>query len=140
VSASIAHLFSQHAANYQAVAAQAVAFSDQFVQHLKTGAGSYAGAEAAAAASLQPLTAPAATLPTLPDVLNLLSQLAADPLLILAILASLSVVAIFFGPILLYALLGLLLSLPGFLWSQFLTLSRFSQRRELTGRSSGGIR
>jgi hypothetical protein len=52
VSASIAHLFSAHAANYQATAAQAAAFTDQFVQHLKTGAGAYAGAEAAAAASL----------------------------------------------------------------------------------------
>ena len=57
VSASIAHLFSQHAANYQAVAAQAAAFQGQFVQHLTAGAFSYAGAEAANAALLRPLTA-----------------------------------------------------------------------------------
>jgi hypothetical protein len=79
VSMGIAQLFSRHAANYQAVATRAAAFTDQFVQHLKTGAGSYAGAEAAAAASLQPLTAPAATTP---PVLNLLSGLLADPQLI----------------------------------------------------------
>ena len=53
VSASIAHLFSQHAANYQALAGQAAAFNDQFVQHLTAGAGSYAHADAANAALLQ---------------------------------------------------------------------------------------
>jgi hypothetical protein len=117
VSASIAHLFSQHAANYQAVAAQAAAFSDQFVQHLKTGASFYAGAEAAAAASLQPLTAPAATSPFL-DVLN--QQFWA----ILAVLTGLGFVAwiaIALGAlVLLETLNGLLQSLvglPGFLWS-----------------------
>jgi hypothetical protein len=90
VSMGIAQLFSQHAANYQAVATQAAAFNDQFVQHLKTGAGSYAGAEAAAVASLQPLTAPAATTP---PVLNLLSGLLADPQLIPVFLFALG----FFG-------------------------------------------
>jgi PE family len=89
VSASIAHLFSQHAANYQAMAAQAAAFSDPFVQHLKTDGGPYAGA---AAASLQPLTAPAAAFP-IPNVLNLLPQLAANPLLIPAVLLVLGVLA-----------------------------------------------
>jgi hypothetical protein len=111
VSASIAHLFSAHAANYQAMAAQAAAFSDQFVQHLKTGAGAYAGAEAAAAASLQPLTAPAAT-SNFQDVLsNLLLQLAFGPpwfigenLTILGILAFLAALV---GAVLLVALVGL---------------------------------
>ena len=59
VSASIAHLFSQHAANYQALAGQAAAFHEQFVQHLTANAGSFAGAEAANTALLQPLTASA---------------------------------------------------------------------------------
>jgi hypothetical protein len=57
VSASIAHLFSQHAANYQAMAAQAAAFNDQFVQHLAAGAFSYTDVEAAIAAFLQNLPA-----------------------------------------------------------------------------------
>jgi hypothetical protein len=57
VSTSIAHLFSQHAANYQALAGQAAAFQEQFVQHLTAGAGSYADVEAALASLLQPLTA-----------------------------------------------------------------------------------
>jgi hypothetical protein len=59
VSASIAHLFSQHAHDYQAMAARAAAFQEQFVQHLTAGARSYAAAEAANTASLQPLTATA---------------------------------------------------------------------------------
>src|SRR6516165_10418893 len=56
VSTSIARLFSQHAANYHGLGAQAAAYSDQFMQHLRTGAQSYAGAEVAAAASLQHVT------------------------------------------------------------------------------------
>src|SRR5262249_39234999 len=55
VSASIAHLFSAHAANYQAMAAQAAAFNGQFVQHLTAGAFSYASIEAALASFLQDL-------------------------------------------------------------------------------------
>jgi hypothetical protein len=62
VSASIAQLFSQHAANYQATAAQAAAFNDQFVQHLTAGAFSYANIEAAIAALLHPLTASAGSI------------------------------------------------------------------------------
>lgn len=54
VSASIAHLFSAHARNYQGLATQAATFHDQPVQHLTASAGSYAGTEAAAASSLQP--------------------------------------------------------------------------------------
>ena len=59
VSASIAQLFSQHAVNYQAMAAQAAGFQEQFVQHLTASAGSFARAEAANTALLQPLTASA---------------------------------------------------------------------------------
>jgi len=62
VSSSIAHLFSQHAQDYQALAGQAAAFHDQFVQHLTSSAGSYASAEATnAAALLQPLAASASS-------------------------------------------------------------------------------
>ena len=52
ISAGIAHLFSQHAQNYQAIAAQAAAFNQQFAQHLTSSAHSYAATEAANAASL----------------------------------------------------------------------------------------
>jgi hypothetical protein len=55
VSASIAHLFSQHAANYQAMAPQAAVFNDQFVQHLTAGAFWYASIEATIASLLQDL-------------------------------------------------------------------------------------
>jgi hypothetical protein len=55
VSTSIAHLFSQHAANYQALAGQAAAFNGQFVHNLTAGAFSYAGIEAKLAASLSSL-------------------------------------------------------------------------------------
>jgi hypothetical protein len=53
VSASIAHLFSQQAANYQALAAQAAAFHDQFAHNLATGAFSYASIENAITSFLQ---------------------------------------------------------------------------------------
>jgi protein-S-isoprenylcysteine O-methyltransferase Ste14 len=53
VSAGVAHLFSQHAANYQALAGQAAAFQEQFMQHLTAGAFSYADIEAALASLLQ---------------------------------------------------------------------------------------
>jgi hypothetical protein len=55
VSASIAHLFSQHAEDYQAVAGQAAAFHEQFIQNLNAGARSYAGTEAADTSSLRSL-------------------------------------------------------------------------------------
>ncbi len=45
VSAGIAQVFSQHAADYQALAGQAAAFNDQFVQRLTAGAFSYASIE-----------------------------------------------------------------------------------------------
>ncbi|OBI54011.1 PE family protein [Mycobacterium sp. E796] len=58
VSAGIAHLFSGYAQDYHALAGKAAAFQEQFVQHLTTSAGAYAGAEAANMASLiKPLTA-----------------------------------------------------------------------------------
>ena len=68
VSASIAHLVSQHAQDYQALAGQAAAFHEQFVQHLTSSVGSYASAEAANAASLQPLTASAGSFAALNNV------------------------------------------------------------------------
>ena len=57
VSASIAHTFSRHAQDYQALAVQAAAFHGQFAQHLDASARSYATAEGANVASLQPLNA-----------------------------------------------------------------------------------
>lgn len=45
VSASIAHLFSGHAQEYRAAAAQAAAYQDRFVDNLKTSGFAYASAE-----------------------------------------------------------------------------------------------
>jgi len=55
VSADIAHLFSGYGQQYQALAGQAAAFHEQFVQHLTAGAFSYASIEAAIASFLQDL-------------------------------------------------------------------------------------
>jgi PE family len=57
VSASIAHLFSQHAEDYQAVAGQAAVFHQQFIQNLNASARSYASTEAANTLSLRSLDA-----------------------------------------------------------------------------------
>jgi hypothetical protein len=57
VSAGIAHLFSQHAQDYQALAGKAAAFHDQFVATLRASAGSFAATEAASAAALRPAAA-----------------------------------------------------------------------------------
>jgi hypothetical protein len=57
VSANIAHLFSQHAQDYQTLAGQAAVFHEQFVHHLNAGAGAYTAAEVTNAASLQVLGA-----------------------------------------------------------------------------------
>jgi PE family len=57
VSAGIAHLFSQHAQGYQALAGKAAAFHDQFVATLRASAGSFAATEAASAAALRPAAA-----------------------------------------------------------------------------------
>ena len=62
VSVGIAHLFSRHAEDYQALAGKAAAFQEQFVQHLTAGAGSCAAAEAANTALLQPLAASAGSI------------------------------------------------------------------------------
>jgi hypothetical protein len=59
VSDSIAHLFSAHAQQYQALAGRAAAFQEQFVQHLTASARSFAHAEAANTSLLQPLAATA---------------------------------------------------------------------------------
>jgi PE family len=55
VSAQIAALFGTYAHDYQALSAEASAFHAQFVQALNSGAGMYAGAEAANASPLQTL-------------------------------------------------------------------------------------
>ena len=57
VSASIAHLFSQYAQGYQAIAGHAAAFHEQFIQHLNASARSYANTEAANNSSLRSLDA-----------------------------------------------------------------------------------
>jgi PE family len=57
VSVSIAHLFSQHAEDYQAVAGQAAAFHEQFIPNLNVSARSYASTEAANTLSLRSLDA-----------------------------------------------------------------------------------
>ncbi|WP_081665542.1 PE family protein [Mycobacterium sp. UM_CSW] len=73
VSGAIAKVFSHHAANYQALAGQAAAFNDQFVQHLTAGAFSYTDIEAALASFLQNLQ----ELPA--EASGLVSAIAADP-------------------------------------------------------------
>ncbi|MDC9005932.1 PE family protein [Mycobacterium marinum] len=55
VSAGIAHLFSEHAEDYQKVASQAAAFHDRFAAQVNASAGGYASAEAANAVSLHAL-------------------------------------------------------------------------------------
>jgi hypothetical protein len=59
VSVTIANFFSRHAAHYQAQAGQAAASQARFAQQLAAGAGSYATAEAANGALLQPAAATA---------------------------------------------------------------------------------
>jgi hypothetical protein len=59
VSVRIAHLFSGHARDYQALAGQAAASQHQFAHNLKASAASYASTEAANTALLQPLAATA---------------------------------------------------------------------------------
>ena len=95
VSASIAQGFSRAAQEFQALAGQAAAFNQKFVQHLTAGAGSYAAAEAANAAVLQPLTASAGSaasaISDLPgQLLNTLTGLATGLLNDLNLLASLA--------------------------------------------------
>jgi hypothetical protein len=66
VSTGVAHLFSRYAEDYQRLAGKAADFQEQFAHHLTAGAGAYAGAEAASAASLQPLNSIADSLGALP--------------------------------------------------------------------------
>jgi PE family len=129
VSSSIAHLFSQHAQDYQALAGQAAAFHDQFVQHLTSSAGSYASAEATnAAALLQPLAAGASSVAAasslvdnavtnLYDIIGTALTIIAIPLLGIALLPLLGLVvtaigiaAVLFALVLGAALLGPLFS------------------------------
>jgi len=66
VSGAIAQLFSQHAHNYQALAGQAAAFNNQFVQHLTSSVHAYNSAEAANAGSLTSAASAASTSTTDP--------------------------------------------------------------------------
>jgi hypothetical protein len=95
VSAGIAQVFSRAAQEYQALAGQAAAFNQKFVQHLNASAGSYAAAEVANAAVLQPLTASAGSaasaISDLPgQLLNTLTSLATGFFNNLNLLASLA--------------------------------------------------
>ncbi|MGB9305772.1 MAG: PE family protein [Mycobacterium sp.] len=116
VSVSIANLFSLHAQDYQALAGQAAAFHEQFVQHLTSSAASYASAEAANATLLQPLAASAGSFASaiadfgnqLGDLFNaILSQL---PGLFVTLGEALPVILpIIALPLIVVGLLGLLL-------------------------------
>jgi hypothetical protein len=86
VSSSIAHLFSQHAQEYQALAGQAEAFQQQFVQHLTSGAHSYASAEAANATLLQSLAASTSSFSAADDPVQVaLGQALAAALIVIAV-------------------------------------------------------
>ena len=63
VSATIAHLFSQHAQGYQAVARQAATLQEQFVQNLKAGAAAYTSIEDAIVGLLRGLETGIAAIP-----------------------------------------------------------------------------
>jgi len=104
VSSSIAHLFSQHAQDYQALAGQAAAFHEQFLQRLTSSAGSYASAEAASAASLQTLT------PSADVSINTIETALINALLI----AALPVVGVLLLPFIATAIVGALLALGVF--------------------------
>jgi len=75
VSASIANLFSQHAANYQALAGKAETYLGEIVQHLKTSASSFAAAESANTASLLNSSASAAAASPFSGLTNELNYL-----------------------------------------------------------------
>ena len=62
VSVGVAHLFSRHATDYQALAGQAAAFHREFVQNLNASTRSYVGTEAANTSSLRSLDANAGSL------------------------------------------------------------------------------
>ncbi|BBZ47883.1 hypothetical protein MPRM_51640 [Mycobacterium parmense] len=105
VSSGIAQLFSQHAQGYQALAGQAAAFQEQFVQHLTSSASAYVSAEAAnAAALLQPLTAGVGSLAAVQDQLG---NLIDDAFTIAVALIAAPFVAVLLLPLLGTILVGL---------------------------------
>ncbi len=61
-------MFSRFGQDYQAAAGQAAAYHQQFVAHLTSAAGSYAGAEATNASLLRPVAATAAAIPSLDQI------------------------------------------------------------------------
>jgi hypothetical protein len=121
VSSSIAHLFSQHAQDYQALAGQAAAFHEKFVQQLTSSAGSYAHAEAANAASFNPLgsvaaaTSQAATsLNTIvQDALTLAIAAVVVPILGVVVLPVIAIAAVAVGFALLVFAIGAVLAFVG---------------------------
>ncbi|WP_085094282.1 PE family protein [Mycobacterium paraense] len=111
VSTSIAHLFSQHAATYQALAGQAAAFNDQFVQQLTAGAFSYASAEATNASLLVLPNFPATIAGLFQDLLDfpatiagVLQNLPAELLPFVAILVFVGFILLIEFAIFIYAL------------------------------------
>lgn len=80
VSEGIAQLFSGYGRQYQQVADTAAAYQQQFVGHLTSAAGAYAGAEAVNAALLLPASAGAiaAAIPSLDQIGDALIQLFFD--------------------------------------------------------------
>jgi hypothetical protein len=123
VSSGIAHLFSQHAQDYQALAGQAAAFHEQFVQHLTSSAGSYASVEAASAKLLQPLAGSAASVAAaaaapststiLDDLLNLAIAAVVVPVVGVLLFPIVASAAVAVGIALLVFALGAGLSLIG---------------------------
>ena len=125
VSSSIAHLFSQHAQDYQALAGQAAAFHEKFVQQLTSSAGSYAHAEAANAGSLGSLAASAGSvaaaasqaatsLPTiLQDALTVAIAAVVIPVIGVLLLPVLACAAVAVGAVLLVFAIGAALVLVG---------------------------
>jgi|SRR5882757_109292 len=98
VSTSIAHLMSGYGQEYQKLAGQAAAFHEQFVQRLTGSAESYASAEAANLALLQPVKAiadaPASAAASIPTGQELGSQIISG---LFTILIGVPVVLIFVG-------------------------------------------
>jgi hypothetical protein len=112
VSAGIAQVFSRAAQEYHALAGQAAAFNQKFVQHLNAAAGSYAATEAANAASLPSLTASAGSaasaISDLPgQLLNTLTSVATGFFNALNPLASLVPIVTYYALVVAYELLVL---------------------------------
>lgn len=112
ISAGIGQLFSQYGRQYQAVAAQAATLHDQFVRHLATAGESYAGAEAANASLLGPLSAAADPISGLPiyDLLTAVTgyvSAALEPFPLLNALAQSAMLVVLIPPVALFAVLYL---------------------------------